>query len=48
MPALLRCTACDHRHHPTAPPPQVSAVNPLLRWLTAARVLFYCHFPDLL
>ncbi|PRW55889.1 alpha-1,3 1,6-mannosyltransferase ALG2 [Chlorella sorokiniana] len=27
---------------------QVSAVNPLLRWLTAARVLFYCHFPDLL
>ncbi|KAL4443057.1 hypothetical protein ABPG77_008548 [Micractinium sp. CCAP 211/92] len=27
---------------------QVSAVVPLLRWLTAARVLFYCHFPDLL
>lgn len=29
-------------------PRQVSAVVPLLRLLTAARVLFYCHFPDLL
>ena len=27
---------------------QVSAVVPLLRALTTARVLFYCHFPDLL
>jgi hypothetical protein len=27
---------------------QVSAVVPLLRTLTSAKVLFYCHFPDLL
>ncbi|PSC71528.1 alpha-1,3 1,6-mannosyltransferase ALG2 [Micractinium conductrix] len=27
---------------------QVAAVVPLLRALTSARVLFYCHFPDLL
>ena len=27
---------------------QVSAVNWVLRALTAARILFYCHFPDLL
>jgi alpha-1,3/alpha-1,6-mannosyltransferase len=27
---------------------QVSAVNPFLKWLTSAQVLFYCHFPDLL
>jgi alpha-1,3/alpha-1,6-mannosyltransferase len=27
---------------------QVSAVNPFLKMLTSAQVLFYCHFPDLL
>lgn len=27
---------------------QLSASIPLLRWLLATRVLFYCHFPDLL
>lgn len=27
---------------------QVSAVNPFLKILTPAKVLFYCHFPDLL
>lgn len=27
---------------------QVSAVNWVLRALTTARILFYCHFPDLL
>jgi hypothetical protein len=27
---------------------QVSVVNWVLRWLNSARILFYCHFPDLL
>jgi len=27
---------------------QVSAVNPFLKMLTSGKVLFYCHFPDLL
>jgi alpha-1,3/alpha-1,6-mannosyltransferase len=27
---------------------QVSAVVPVLRYLTSSKVLFYCHFPDLL
>lgn len=27
---------------------QVSAVIPLLKAATAAKVLFYCHFPDML
>jgi hypothetical protein len=27
---------------------QVSAVIPVLRWKRRARILFYCHFPDLL
>lgn len=27
---------------------QLSASVPLLRWLTDTRVVFYCHFPDLL
>jgi alpha-1,3/alpha-1,6-mannosyltransferase len=27
---------------------QVSAVNPFLKILTSGKVLFYCHFPDLL
>lgn len=51
MPANRGCPAT--RHPTPAPVPslplrQVSAVVPLLRWLTTARVLFYCHFPDLL
>ncbi|GAQ78823.1 Alpha-1,3-mannosyltransferase [Klebsormidium nitens] len=27
---------------------QVSAVIPVLRWMRQARILFYCHFPDML
>lgn len=27
---------------------QLSTAVPILRWLTYTRVLFYCHFPDLL
>jgi hypothetical protein len=27
---------------------QVSAVIPVLKWLTRSKVLFYCHFPDML
>lgn len=27
---------------------QLSTCIPLLRWLTRTRVVFYCHFPDLL
>ena len=27
---------------------QLSTAVPVLRWLTYTRVLFYCHFPDLL
>lgn len=27
---------------------QLSACVPLLRWFTRTRVVFYCHFPDLL
>ena len=27
---------------------QVSAAIPVFKWFTSARILFYCHFPDLL
>lgn len=27
---------------------QVSVVIPVLHWYTCSKVLFYCHFPDLL
>ena len=27
--------------------PQVSACIPILRWFSRIKVLFYCHFPDM-
>ena len=54
--AYIRCIliafriAWDSRNNPydVIISDQVSAVNPFLKWLTSAHVVFYCHFPDLL
>ena len=51
-----RCNSSDHSHvlgltqvhYDVVIVDQVAVVIPVLKYLTRSRVLFYCHFPDML